>query len=399
MAGIEVWAEVWQSDRRIAATDGDGLYKIGGLPLNQPIGVRVGFGKVPEGMRSAATYRSGEEGWRAFHELWPTGFYDAVTQIENATKAKELNVQFLPEAIVRGRLVRAVDLSPIVGGQVQLHPWRTTGTHSPGATVTTNPLGEFEAKVCPGRYKVYFYPAYSGVEEDLYISRVPPVSVEVLGGEIRDLGELEFGGGKSTLVGRVMDQYGAPVSNLAVLAYVGDPVEKGEPPNDMGAVLGMTTTDGAGIYTVSGLYKGAVTIQAGFQDYESSAEITGKRLATWAAPVSVVLDGSANQVKVPDVIATLSEPFFIELTIENATQGGGVEGAEVYLRALDGEIGASGLPRVIQCRGKTELIHWACQTPAGSIELRVKDKKGVWVHSEIIAPIAHGHFKSTLYVR
>ena len=103
--------------------------------------------------------------------------------------------------------------------------------------------GSFHIALIPGKYKFNCGPNYVEREEDLWLSGIRPFSIELQPGEVFDLGDIAFGGGSRNLTGRVVDQYGKPISGLLVIGYPGDELGEGEPSVGFGSPLARGLTE------------------------------------------------------------------------------------------------------------------------------------------------------------
>ena len=376
-------------------TASDGSFRFEGLTLGDELGVGVDGRTLPEGLQAPAQVYAALTTPR-YGKRWPFGVFATIVEPIAEKPHVERDVELSYPAEVFGRVVRAHDHAPLTSSTLDFRPW-TTGAAKPlGAKFKVDSEGRFRCRLSPGRFRVHVL-HYSGQPEDPNrdLACVAPFSFSLDPGEQRDLGDLLVGGDGPTIVGRVVDQYGAPVPDLEVLLYLGADTEPGEPPIMQSAILCLSRTDVDGVYEARGLPQSLVKILAGAHDYESDPRnVTGERLTTWPETITVDLRGISEEARAPEVVVRISEPFRVEYNFNaDAVSGKPLDEVWVTIDLLDGE----GLkdrsllvPESFNLRGKKDAIVWTCPTPHPPVVLRVTAEDERLLYETVLVPAPNG---------
>lgn len=158
------------------------------------------------------------------------GFF--ATEVEIPLEGGEfvLELRVFQAAVVAG-YVFAPSGEPVEGAIVRIQSSLVAAPTGLEATTTTDPSGRYELfEVYPSTYRTEVWLEEARIAEYRSMARPLPARIEVVEGGIYEVPPLRVGVGSGRVTGRVVNQDGAPFSNLTVMGYLALPVEPDEIP-------------------------------------------------------------------------------------------------------------------------------------------------------------------------
>ena len=380
-----------------ATTDDQGHFLFEALPLGEELGIGIAQSTLRAPYISPARMHFGR-GFKRYGEKWPRGIFCAIVEPTEEQPHQVQDLELVVSSVVIGRVLRYSDQAPVTASTVQIAPWRQEDGSPIGGRLQVDQDGAFEARLVAGKYKVFVTHYEDKEDSNRSISAVAPFSFELQRGEHRDLGVLYIGAPGVTVAGRVVDQYGAPVADLDVLAYLGSDTAPGEPPNKMSALLCWGRTDAEGVYAVHGLPSELVKVMPGPYDWDGGSKVEGNRLRTFVEPITLDLRTSEGTEQAPEIAVFISEPFQYEMNVSAGQSGSGtLDRCHVWvdifspdvddLRALRLE---HGMPRRAELRGQADGFAWSCHTPHPPVVVRVRTASRRVLYETVLVPMPNG---------
>ncbi|MCP5022342.1 MAG: hypothetical protein GY930_11270 [bacterium] len=400
--GVEVCLVKVGHKNEICKTDEFGRYSFIGQPSNVGYGVFLVHTSLPNNFQAPGKVHTN---YGSQKDL-PMGYFARRGMLSIDGSCTLDDIVLVGGAGFFGFVVRP-DGSPVVGASIRLEPWMEGGEDGVGFRATqTKPDGSFAIDGMPGKYKLVIRHIDSGLPADGQLAGIPPRTVDVRLGVYENLGVMVVGGGRYTLVGRVIDQFGNPVSDLEVLVIKYKIVEDGEPPFTLADQLCQVHTDEDGVYTLAGMYEDSLLVRVGGRDIETTLHLTGKRLARKSDDLLVDLHGSSSGiVDMPECQVVTSQPFKVSASVETAKDKLHLGGHSVwfvkesYLHAPAGAQDKSqGIVGFFSLGGEADFIEWSCQTPHEPVYMRLKDSNGKIIHEEVLTPSFAASLSRTIVV-
>jgi hypothetical protein len=203
--------------------------------------------------------------------------------------------------------VRGPDGAPLGGADVYASSLDFSSVQH---LVSSDPDGYYEVvDVHPGTYRLTL--VFAPDDPSYWLAQPPPVEVVVQSGALVNV-DLRLATGPLTLRGRVVDQDGALVPEVVVLAYyhrAEDEVAAGARQYNWGAQCALAVTDANGRYRLDGVHAAGIGVQVAPDGFISVEGEPPLELVGFVPPIYVDLRGRAGDVDLGQVTAVRSRPF------------------------------------------------------------------------------------------
>jgi len=299
--GLQVDLISAQGIARSTNSNPDGSFRFIGLP-GARYTVRLNSDKVPDGYLGP---------WRQNVPSPGQGndYQAKVIEMPDNGKTFEIELLVFAKSTTWG-IVVGPDGEPVANFYVRLQGAASSGQPSSlNATTRTDSTGRFEmGGVYPGKYLLHAWPSEDTLE--FYHTQPAPIprAIEIAASGTYDLGVIQLGAGKNTVVGRVVDELGVPFKDLPVIAYPSGSPGEGYQEYGMSSVVAQASTNSDGFYRLEQIPDITINIHVG-ADY--MREPLGKaQAAFWVAPLEVRLSGS-RVTTVQERVLPRSRPFRI----------------------------------------------------------------------------------------
>ncbi|MFT5286956.1 MAG: hypothetical protein ACI8TQ_003131 [Planctomycetota bacterium] len=298
-----IWVQLFmdREHRDQTLTLDDGSFRFEELEAER-YSVRIDSDKLPDHLLGP---------WRQDYPAYAGGYsYDSKrVDIPDEGGVFEIGLRVFAKSVAFGRVV-AADGSPVENVHVRLQSSAASGQPSSLCSdAQTDEDGRFEmTDVYPGLFILNVWPQRATIER--YQTQLAPIpqGIEILAGGRYDLGIIRLGGGRNSVVGRVIDQGSVPFNGLPVQAFPAGNAGEGHMDFGLSGALGSAQTDENGYYRLEKLPDAAIKIHIG-SDYMNKP-LGEAQTAFWIPHLLMELSGASEHFA-PDAVLPRSRPVRI----------------------------------------------------------------------------------------